>query len=214
MFERYTERARRVLFFARYEASQFGTQVMETEHLLLGLLRESKGLTTRLLQPGQKTPEQMRDELTSRMPLFHEPLATSVEIPFGKDLKRTLMLAVEESDQLGHSYIGTEHLLLALLRDQHTVAGSVLASAGLEYGAVRTHLIELLKHAASEVRTDPMTVTLDLSQFIDRMKGLVDQLAQMPTGSAEARALVEQMHRELDNLGPSFTALLRPPPPH
>jgi ATP-dependent Clp protease ATP-binding subunit ClpA len=211
MFERYTDRARRVLFFARYEASQFGSMGIETEHLLLAILRESRGLTVRLFQQASKSPDQIRQEVTSRMPLFREKISTSVEIPFGGDAKRVLTRAVEESDGLKHPYIGTEHLLLALLRDPQSPAGSILASAGLEYDAVRSALIELLHGAV--VNEPPVSpITVDPSKQVDRLKQLVDRLAQLPSGSPESHALAEQIKRELDGFKPPFTALFRPPP--
>ncbi len=207
MFERYTERARRVLFFARYEASQFGTLTIETEHLLLGIVRESRGLTTRLLQHSDASPDRIREAVSSRMPVFRERIPTSVEMPFGADLKRALGYAAEEADKLGHSYIGTEHLLLALLRDPNTVAGSVLASMGVEYVGVRSRLIELLQQSAASTQRSAVGISVDLSPFVDQMKQLVDQLAQAPNGSPEALALVEQIKRGLDNIRDPFSAI-------
>jgi ATP-dependent Clp protease ATP-binding subunit ClpA len=211
MFERYTERARRVLFFARYEASQFGSMAIESEHLLLAVLRESRGLTLRLFQQARKSPEEIRQEVTSRMPLFREKISTSIEIPFGGDAKRVLVRAVEESDGLKHSYIGTEHLLLAMLRDPQSPAGSILASAGLEYDSVRSLLITLLQGAlVNEPQASP--ITIDPSNQVEHLKQLVDQLAQLPSGSPESHALAEHIKRELDGFKPPFTALFLSPP--
>ena len=111
MFERYTERARRVLFFARYEASQLGSISIETEHLLLGLIREGKGLTSRIFARSHLSLENIRKEIEGRT-VFREKVSTSVEIPFSAETKRVLQFAAEEADRLLHNYIGTEHLLL------------------------------------------------------------------------------------------------------
>ena len=111
MFERYTERARRVLFFARYEASQLGSVSIETEHLLLGLIREGKGLTSRIFARSHLSLENIRKEIEGRT-VFREKVSTSVEIPFSVETKRVLEFAAEEADRLLHNYIGTEHLLL------------------------------------------------------------------------------------------------------
>ena len=111
MFERYTERARRVLFFARYEASQLGSISIETEHLLLGLIREGKGLTSRIFARSHLSLESIRKEIEGRT-VFREKVSTSVEIPFSAETKRVLQFAAEEADRLLHNYIGTEHLLL------------------------------------------------------------------------------------------------------
>ncbi|MDQ3684223.1 MAG: ATP-dependent Clp protease ATP-binding subunit ClpC, partial [Acidobacteriota bacterium] len=107
MFERYTEKARRVIFFARYEASQFGAPAIEPEHLLLGLMREDKTLTARFLQRAQASLEAIRKEVERRAPL-REKISTSVELPLAPETKRVLAFAHEESDRLQHRHIGTE----------------------------------------------------------------------------------------------------------
>src|SRR5215213_1808691 len=109
MFERYTEKARRVIFFARYEASQFGAPAIEPEHLLLGLMREDKTLTARFLARAQTSLEAIRKEIEGRAPL-REKISTSVELPLAPETKRVLAFAHEESDRLQHRHIGTEHL--------------------------------------------------------------------------------------------------------
>src|SRR5213082_1249842 len=92
MFERYTERARRVLFFARYEAIQLGSISIETEHLLLGLIREGKGLTSRIFARSHLSLENIRKEIEGRT-VFREKVSTSVEIPFSAETKRVLQFA-------------------------------------------------------------------------------------------------------------------------
>src|SRR5512135_2124624 len=126
MFERYTERARRVLFFARHEASQLGSPSIETEHLLLGLIREAKGLTGRILARSHVSVETIRREIEGRAAV-REKVSTSVEIPFSAETKRVLAFAGEEADRLQHTYVGAEHLLLGILREERSIAASVLA---------------------------------------------------------------------------------------
>ena len=92
MFERYSERARRVLFFARYEASQLGSISIETEHLLLGLLREGKGVTGRIFGRAHLSFDRIRREIEERT-AFHEKISTSVEMPFSREAKRVLGFA-------------------------------------------------------------------------------------------------------------------------
>ena len=96
MFERYTERARRVLFFARYEASQFGSLSIESEHLLLGLLREGAGLTSRLFARAHVAHDAVRADIQRRT-TPHVKVSTSVEIPSSAELRRVLQYAAEES---------------------------------------------------------------------------------------------------------------------
>jgi hypothetical protein len=143
MFERYTERARRVLVFARYEASQLGSISIETEHLLLGLIREGKGLTSRIFARSHLSLENIRKDIEGRT-VFHDRISTSVEIPFTPECKRALGYAAEEADRLQHNYIGTEHLLLGVLREERSVAASVLMDRGMRLQTVRDDIVQLL----------------------------------------------------------------------
>src|SRR5882762_9905557 len=141
MFERYTEMARRVIFFARYEASQFGASMIEPEHLLLGLSREDKPLFARFLTDGPQSLESIRGRIEKRSPPKYGPPA-SVEIPLGADTKLALICANEESDRLGDRHVGTEHLLLGLLRMEDSLASKVLIELGLRIDAARDVLAE------------------------------------------------------------------------
>jgi catechol 2,3-dioxygenase-like lactoylglutathione lyase family enzyme len=138
MFERYTEKARRTIFFARYEASQFGSPYIETEFLLLGLLRENAALSTRLFR-SKTTPEALRDEIARhRAPL--EMISTSVDLPLSNESKRVLAYAAEEAEGLGHQFIGSEHLLLGILREQNSFAAQLLQQHGLKIDEVRKEI--------------------------------------------------------------------------
>ncbi len=138
MFERFTEKARRVIFFARFEASQYGSRFIETEHLLLGLMREDKALAQRLwLRAGSL--EALRKEIESRI-TPHEQISTSIELPLTADAKQTLHFAVEEAERLGHKHVGTEHLLLGLLRADKSVAAIILNAQGVTLSDFRTSL--------------------------------------------------------------------------
>lgn len=140
MFERYTERAKRVLFYSRYEATEIGGRTIETEHLLLGLLREGKGVTSQIFARAELSHEIVRQRIASAMG-ERERMPASVEIPFSKETKRILSQAAEEADTLGHSHIGSEHLLLAVLHEPESVAGKLLHEAGLEVELVRQEIV-------------------------------------------------------------------------
>ena len=152
MFELFTERARRVLFFSRYEASQLGHIAIETEHLLLGLLREGDGLAKRILSSANISHEVVFSEVKSlRRPI--EKLSTSIEIPFAADTKRVLHYAAEESNRLLHNYVGTEHLLLGLMREEPCLAAGILRARGLRLDTVRDDIvIGLNQSQQSDVR--------------------------------------------------------------
>lgn len=143
MFERYTEKARRVIFFARYEASQFGAPAIESEHILLGLVREDKGLTNRFFRNSQTTVESIRKEIEGRT-ILRERVSTSVDLPLSPETKRVLAYAAEESERLQHRHIGTEHLLLGLLREEKSIAAEILHERGLRLNAIRDELMRSL----------------------------------------------------------------------
>jgi ATP-dependent Clp protease ATP-binding subunit ClpC len=161
MFERYTEKARRVIFFARYEASQFGAPAIEPEHLLLGLMREDKTLTARFLARAQTSLEAIRKEIEGRAPL-REKISTSVELPLAPETKRVLAYAHEESDRLQHRHIGTEHLLLGLLREERSMAAEILYERGLKLHAVRE---EISRSAGGDPRASQKKETPHLAEF-------------------------------------------------
>jgi ATP-dependent Clp protease ATP-binding subunit ClpC len=161
MFERYTEKARRVIFFARYEASQFGAPAIEPEHLLLGLMREDKTLTGRFFPRAQVSIESIRKEIEGRT-LLREKISTSVELPLAPETKRVLAYAHEESDRLQHRHIGTEHLLLGLLREERSMAAEILYERGLRLNAVRD---EIARQSGAEARGSQKKDTPHLVEF-------------------------------------------------
>lgn len=142
MFERYTEPARRALFFARYEATQLGSVVMAPEHLLLGVVRESGPTAGRILSDAGLTLETLRDEIT-RGQSAGQSVPTHVEIPFNSAAKRVLTSAAEEADRLLHADIGPEHLLLGVLSEEQSAAARVLIGHGLSLSAVRDRIVQL-----------------------------------------------------------------------
>lgn len=188
MFERYTEVARRTLFFARYEASQSGAVSIETEHLLLGLAREASALSVLATLPL----EHLRSELESRV-IVRERVSTSVEIPFSRETKRVLEFAAQEADALGHAHIGIEHLLLGLLREEDSVAATTLAAHGVRLSDVRAKVEQL----PFPLQASPRRLAL---LQIDGMKTLVEQLAQKTAGNPEALQLIALIDAALDGL--------------
>ena len=160
MFERYTERARRVVFFARYEASQFGSTIIETEHFLLGLIREDKNLTNRFLRNSPPI-EGIRKEIEGRT-MIREKVSTSIDLPLSNECKRILGYAGEEADRLNHRHIGTEHLLLGILREEKCLAGEILFSRGLRLETLREEL------ARSIPDRDQRSGFLELASMRDR----------------------------------------------
>jgi ATP-dependent Clp protease ATP-binding subunit ClpC len=195
MFERYTESARRVLFFARYEASQDGSIAIEPEHLLLGILRGRPPLIRDLLAPVR--PNDLREDLDRRTPLA-ERLPTSVEIPFTPPTKQVLGFAAEEADRLRHSYIGTEHLLLGLLRVEGSTAASILIARGVELNAVREKVVGLTDQKRAGAESPGGTNVRQ--HHISAIRLSLEHLAQELQTNAEARELLTRILGDLDAL--------------
>ncbi len=197
MFERYTEKARRVIFFARYEASQFGAPAIEPEHLLLGLMREDKTLTARFLARAQASLESIRKEIEGRAPL-REKISTSVELPLAPETKRVLAYAHEESDRLQHRHIGTEHLLLGLLREERSMAAEILFERGLRLPAVRE---EVARATGSDPRAAQKKDTPHLAEFSRDLTedAINDKLDPLVGREAEIERVIQILCRRTKN---------------
>ncbi len=137
MFEKYTENARRVIFFARYEATQFGGTKIESEHLLLGLLKENRDLIRRFA-PDWKSIDSMLKEISTRASIA-EKLPATVDLPLSDECKRILAYAADEAKRLSHDHIGPEHFLLGMMRERESVAAQILNAHGFTVPVLRQH---------------------------------------------------------------------------
>lgn len=148
MFNRFTERARKVLVLAKEEARRFNHDYIGTEHILLGLIREGEGVACAVLQNLGVDLERLRLEIEK---LISPGSAASVlgDIPFTPRAKKALELAAEEAHSLGHNYIGTEHILLGLIREGEGLASQVLFSLGIDLRKVREEISSLLGGSSS-----------------------------------------------------------------
>jgi len=138
MFERYTEKARRVVFFARYEASNYGSPEIDTEHLLLGLIRGDKALYRWLPKADLQTIRQRVDDHSTKLP----PTSTAVDLPLSPAARRVLRFAADEADRLASRHIGTEHILLGLLDEEDSLSAKLLREAGADGARIRLHYSE------------------------------------------------------------------------
>jgi len=143
VFERFTERARRVIILAREEAGRFRHDFVGTEHILLGLIRDGEGIATAVLQRLGLRLETVKAEVERALAGFPKTL-TFGEVPFTPQAKRVLELSIEEARQLGHNYIGTEHLLLGLMKEGQCIAAKILESLGARLEEVRQETLALL----------------------------------------------------------------------
>jgi Clp amino terminal domain, pathogenicity island component len=154
MFERFTDRARRVVVLAQDEARRLNHNYIGTEHILLGLIHEGEGVAARALQSLGISLEAVRQQIEEIIGRGQQ--APSGHIPFTPRAKKVLELSLRESLQLGHTYIGTEHILLGLIHEGDGVAAQVLVRLGADMNRVREQVIELLHgHQAEEPVSAP-----------------------------------------------------------
>jgi ATP-dependent Clp protease ATP-binding subunit ClpC len=149
MFERFNEHVRRSLFFARYEASRSSSRAIGTEHLLLGMLREADPVLTGLLRRVDGNVKELRDELLGdRVAL--ERVSTSPDLPLAEDTKKALAFAVHEAESMGHGSVGTEHLLLGLLRVDSSTAAQYLSAHGFDLFQLREEVVRQGREVEAE----------------------------------------------------------------
>ena len=142
MFERFTDRARRVVVLAQEEARMLNHNYIGTEHILLGLIHEGEGVAAKSLESLGISLEGVRSQVEEIIGQGQQ--APSGHIPFTPRAKKVLELSLREALQLGHNYIGTEHILLGLIREGEGVAAQVLVKLGAELTRVRQQVIQLL----------------------------------------------------------------------
>jgi ATP-dependent Clp protease ATP-binding subunit ClpC len=167
MFERYTDRARRVIFFARYDASALASSSIDSEHLLLGLLREGAGIAGKIFKRNKLTYEVVRREIEARGKL-QAPTSTSVDMPLSPEAKLVLQHASEEAEGMGAPHIDMEHLLLGLLRESECLAGDILASKGVHLEEVREETRP--QPPAKQVAPWPKEAFPKLADFLRRLE--------------------------------------------
>jgi ATP-dependent Clp protease ATP-binding subunit ClpC len=182
MFERYNERSRRVIFFARYEALQYGSPVIAPEHLLLGLMREDKTISARFF-PYQRTitVDAIRREVEQRI-VVRDRIPQSAELHLSPETKKILFYANEESRHLKTRHVGPEHLLAGILREERSVAAEILFQFGLRVQDVReeigrqTGLPVLLREADKEESQTPSLNEFTRDLTAEAAKGKLDPL--------------------------------------
>ncbi|MGD9581850.1 MAG: Clp protease N-terminal domain-containing protein, partial [Vampirovibrionia bacterium] len=157
MFERFTEKAIKVIMLAQEEARRLGHNFVGTEQVLLGLIGEGTGIAAKTLKGMGVTLKDARNEVEKIIGRGSGFVA--VEIPFTPRAKRVLELSWDEARQLGHNYIGTEHLLLGLIREGEGVAARVLENLGVDLNKVRSNVIRMLGEAKTGSTTTSTTST-------------------------------------------------------
>jgi ATP-dependent Clp protease ATP-binding subunit ClpC len=211
MFERFTDQARRVVVLAQEEARRLNHSQIGTEHLLLGLLREPASVATEVLVSLGVSVEEVRVGVEES--IGRGQTAPRGDMLFTPRAKRALELSLREAEQLGHHDVGTEHLLLGLLREGDGVAAQVLVGLGADHGRVRERVLALVPggsgeaaEAAARIRAVRMTVPEDLRELeeqislVRRQKQAAIDAEDFETAAAlhdrETELLVRKARRE------------------
>ena len=163
MFERFTDKGRKIIILAREEAERHQNDYLGTEHLVLAILRESDGIALMILKKMGLSPEQIRLEIERNLPGGGTTM-TFGEIPFSPRVKKVIEYAVEEARLLGHNHIGSEHLLLGLLREEEGIGGKILRSLGANLLTARQLTVTFLRKSAPRER-DRKSNTPALDEF-------------------------------------------------
>lgn len=181
MFEKFTDRARKVINLARQEAERLGHEFIGTEHILLGLVKEGSGVAANVLENLDIDLEKIRIEIEKYVSSPGEVVSASSSLPFTPKAKKVLELAMEEARQLEHNYIGTEHLLLGILRENEGMAAQVLLNLGVKLEDVRAEVMELLgaEHGAETKQAEaPAKSSENATPALDSFGRDLTQLAR------------------------------------
>jgi ATP-dependent Clp protease ATP-binding subunit ClpC len=184
VFERFTARARQVVVLAQDEARALKHNYIGTEHILLGLLREEEGPAARVLESLDITVEEMRAQVARIVGQGDE--VTTGQIPFTPRGKKVLELSLREAVSLGHKYIGTEHILLGLVRENEGVAARILLDFDADADKIRAEVMALLageppksRPRASQATRVESGAALDLRLFEARLMAILDEVARL-----------------------------------
>ncbi len=201
MFERYTERSRRVIFFARYEALQYGSQVIAPEHILLGLMREDKALSAKFF-PFRRplTVDSIRREVEDRI-VLRDRIPQSSELHLSAATKQILFYANDEGRQMRTRHIGPEHLILGIVREEKSVAAEILFGYGLRLNVVRDEMMRQNGVRGLPAANKQDSKTPHLAEFtrdltVDALEGRLDPLIGR---ESEMERIVEILCRRSKN---------------
>jgi ATP-dependent Clp protease ATP-binding subunit ClpC len=194
MFERFTDRARRVVVLAQEEARMLNHNYIGTEHILLGLAREGEGIAAKALESLGISLDAVRQQVEEIIGQGQQ--APSGHIPFTPRAKKVLELALRESLQLGHNYIGTEHILLGMIREGDGVAAQVLVRLGGDLNRVRQQVLQLLHGHSAEEPGSAQSAEREL-RLLPAFKARLEALDQRLT-AVEQRAGTGPDTKDLD----------------
>lgn len=191
MFDRFTDRARKVMGLSRQEAQRYRHDYIAPEHVLLGLVDESSGIASSALEKLDFDLKKIR-ETTEKLVSRGSSMVTMGQLPFTPGAKKVLEYSLEEATNLGHTYIGTEHLLLGLIRESEGIAAEVLRKLGVKLDDVRDTVLELLGAEPGDRRSRAVPT--------DRPRREIDSDDPVREQLDEMRQLVYMLARRLEEL--------------
>ena len=197
----FTDRVRKVLQMAREEAARLHHEYVGTEHILLGLIREGEGVAAAVLTNLNVDLEEIQQKIEETVKKGKAAAAAGPDLPYTSRAKKVLELAMSEARELNHSYVGTEHLLLGLLREEKGIAAQVLTDAGVNLVQARAETLRLL---GSELPSGPLHPNLwaeRRAEILVRMRALVSELLGTPAPDAGRLGhLASELNSLLDEL--------------
>ncbi len=197
MFEKYNEKARRALFFARYEASKLGSRVIESEHVLLGILREGEDHTTEIFRRFKVKPEDLRREIEGER-VFVERISSTAELPLSEESKKILAHASREAESLGTGSVGSEHLLIGILRVEGCLAMRVLSQYGLDTFSVREEASSILKEREETRQKDELPFLYEYGRDLNTLAE-ANEFDPLIGRSKELERIVQILSRRTKN---------------
>jgi len=186
MYERFTDRARKVMQLANQEAQRFNHEYIGTEHILLGLIKEGSGVAANVLKNLDVDLRKIRLEV-EKLVQSGPDMVTMGKLPQTPRAKKVIEYSMEEARNLNHNYVGTEHILLGLLREQEGVAAQVLMNLGLKLEEVREEVLNLLGHG------------MEAGDVPERSSGGPSSSGETPRGKSKTPAL-DSFGRDLTEL--------------
>ena len=197
MFEKYNEKARRALFFARYEASKLGSRVIESEHILLGVLREGEEIVGEILNHFDVKADALRREVEGER-VFVERISSTAELPLSEEAKKILAYASHEAESMLHSAVGSEHLLIGILRVEDCLANKVLTQNGLDLFSVRDEVLSITKEREASQQKKELPFLAEFGRDLTQLasQGSFDPLVGR---EAELDRIIEILSRRTKN---------------
>ena len=206
MWQRFTERARRVILIGQEEAGKMNSGHVGTEHLLLALVRESDGVAAQILTNMGITIEKVRAQLESEMQVGNNPVIGEPKLT--PKAKRVLELAADEARRMRHNYIGTEHMLLALLREKDGLAAAVLRRLGLNLEQTRTQVLEYLDSDAPIAATAPDSASVAQFRVTPAVRDALNLAMQHSRDAGADQMKIVHLLRALCQTGSESTQYL------